>query len=88
MPEGLVCKEKYEGGKLVSRLCIKGDIFFLKQDFPRPQYGLSEIESCEQCPVFPPPTGQGVSKDEIKNLIEDTLKVRRFLKDLIRGIIE
>jgi hypothetical protein len=87
MSEGLICKEKYEDGKLVSRLCIKGDIFFLKQDFPRPQYELSEIESCEQCPVFPS-AGQDIPKDEIKNLIEDVLKDRRFLKDLIRGIIE
>ncbi len=87
MPQGLVCKEKYEDWKLVSRLCIKGDIFFLKKDFPRPQYELSEVESCDQCPVFPP-AGQDTSKEEIKNLIGDTLKDRRFLKDLIIGILE
>ena len=41
------------------------------------------VESGDQDPVFPP-AGQDTTKNEIKNLIEDALKGRRFLKKLIR----
>ena len=94
-----VCKEKYGDGKLISRLCIKGDIFFLKDEFPRPEYELSEVESCEQCPLFPsaspppsppptpPPPPPEPSRDEIKKMIKETLRDKELLKELIRVLL-
>jgi hypothetical protein len=68
-----VCKEKYQDGKLVSRLCIEGDIF-LKNDYPRPQYELSQVDSCDKCPTFP--TANGLSRDEVISLIYEILRER------------
>jgi hypothetical protein len=87
MSDSPICKEKYQDGKLVSRLCIKGDIFFLKHEFARPEYELSQVESCEQCPVFPPPAKE-MTMDEVKDLIRNTLKDNNFLKDLFKEILD
>ena len=68
-----ICREKYVDGKLVSRICIQGDIFFLKSDFPRPNYELSEVNSCDSCPTYPPATA-GIDKDELKAMLKEILK--------------
>jgi hypothetical protein len=68
-----ICREKYVDGKLVSLICIQGDIFFLKSDFPRPNYELSEVNSCDSCPTYPPATA-GIDKDELKAMLKEILK--------------
>ena len=73
MAETNLCREKYVNGKLVSRLCIRGDIFFLKSDFPRPDYELSEVASCDSCPTYPPATAEN-EKEELKAMLKEILK--------------
>jgi len=61
-----ICKEKFIDGKLVSRLCIEGDLFFLKNEFSRPTYELSEVSSPNLCPVYPLTTE--IDEDKIKDI--------------------
>ena len=71
-----ICKERYSGDKLISRLCIKGDDFELmtmKHDFKPPEYELSLVGSCDNCPIFPSPT-PAIDKDELKNIIKEVLR--------------
>lgn len=68
-----ICKEKYVDGKLVSRLCIKGNLFVLQSQFRPPDYELSEVTSCESCPAYPPAT-TGFDKDELRAWIKEILE--------------
>jgi hypothetical protein len=73
MAESNLCREKYVDGKLVSRICIRGDIFFLKSDFPRPDYELSVVSTCDSCPTYPPASAE-IDKDELKAMLKEILK--------------
>jgi hypothetical protein len=68
-----VCKEKYVDGKLVSRICIKGNLFNLKNEFRPPDYEISEVSSCDSCPAYPPATTE-LQKDEIRAWLKEILK--------------
>jgi hypothetical protein len=52
---------------------MQGDMFFLKDDFPPPDYALSEVSSCDLCPTYPPATGE-IQKEQIKPIIEEVLR--------------
>lgn len=73
MPDTDICKEKYIGGKLVSRVCIRGNLFFLKDEFRPPNYELSEVSSPVLCPVYPSATS-GIEEDKIKNIAKEIAK--------------
>ena len=73
MPETDICKEKYIDGKLVSRVCIRGNLFFLKDEFRPPTYELSEVSSPALCPVYPPATS-GIDEDKIKDIAKEIAK--------------
>jgi hypothetical protein len=77
-----ICKEKYVNGILVSRLCIQGDLFFLKNEFPKPNYELSAVDSCDQCPAFPTPSLETNSRDEIQKAVKYVFQDKEFLKSL------
>jgi hypothetical protein len=68
-----ICREKYVNGNLVSRVCMQGDMFFLKDDFPPPNYELSEVSSCDSCPTYPPATAE-IQKEELKPIIREILR--------------
>ena len=70
MAETDLCKEKYIDGKLVSRICIRGDLFFLKDQFRPPTYELSVVSSCASCPPYPPATS-GLDEDKIKYIVKE-----------------
>ena len=73
MPDTDICKEKYLDGKLVSRVCIRGNLFFLKDEFRPPTYELSEVSSPALCPVYPPTTS-GIDEDKIKDIAKEIAK--------------
>jgi hypothetical protein len=73
MPDTDICKEKYIDGKLVSRVCIKGNLFFLKDEFRPPTYELSEVSSPALCPVYPPATA-GIDEEKIKYIAKEIAK--------------
>jgi hypothetical protein len=92
-----ICKERYSSDKLISRLCIKGDDFELmtmKRDFKPPEYELSLIDSCDNCPIFPNPN-PAIDKDELKNVIKEVLReigpidkdnLKKVIKEVLREI--
>jgi len=73
MPDTDICKEKYIDGKLVSRVCIRGNLFFLKDEFRPPTYELSEVSSPALCPVYPPAT-PAIDEDKIKDIAKEIAK--------------
>jgi hypothetical protein len=73
MPDTDICKEKYIDGKLVSRVCIRGNLFFLKDEFRPPTYELSEVSSPDLCPVYPP-ANVGINEDQIKYIAKEIAK--------------
>src|SRR5688500_19422106 len=80
MPDTDICKEKYIDGKLVSRVCIRGNLFFLKDEFRPPTYELSEVSSPALCPVYPP---------AIAGLVEEKIKfiVKKIAKEIVNDYI-
>ena len=73
MPDTDICKEKYIEGKLVSRVCIRGNLFFLKDEFRPPTYELSEVSSPALCPIYPAATA-GIDEDKIKDIAKEIAK--------------
>jgi hypothetical protein len=57
----------------VSRLCIQGDIFHLSREFPRPEYELSVVSSCDLCPTYQPATGE-IDREELKRVVREVLR--------------
>ena len=68
-----ICKEKYIDGKLVSRLCIKDNLFTLQSQFRPPDYELSEVSSCDSCPTYP--LGGENQIEELKDTLKEILDI-------------
>jgi hypothetical protein len=69
-----ICKEKYVDGKLVSRICIKGNLFTLQSQFRPPDYELSEVSSCDSCPTYPLVAGEN-QIEELKDMLKEILDI-------------
>jgi hypothetical protein len=68
-----VCIQKFEGGRLVSRICSK------EEPFPkRPGETYDNVSSCAECPPFPQGLDLDVLKEEIRKIAE-TIR-EEFLK--------
>lgn len=92
-----ICKERYSGDKMISRLCIEGNEFelnIMKRDFKPPEYELSLVGSCDNCPIFPTPS-PAIDKDELKKVIREVLRetgpmdkddLKKIIKEVLREI--
>lgn len=51
----------------MSRLCITDDrdLFMIKSDYPRPQYEIAQVSSCDTCQTFP--SASGSNNNEVAN---------------------
>jgi hypothetical protein len=71
MPMANLCLQKYVNGRLVSRLCIQGEYERVRHTY-EPEYVLSEVNSCNLCPTYPPENG-GIDREELKRIVREIL---------------
>jgi hypothetical protein len=75
MSDDTICKEKYDiNGRLVSRLCILGDFFFIKNEFKPPTYEVSRVSSCDSCPTYPLVADEN-QIEELKDMLKEILDI-------------
>jgi hypothetical protein len=66
----LYCREKFNNGTLVSRLCITDDrdLFMMQSEYPRPQFEIAQVSSCDSCSTYPS-GGGSTTNDGMPNYV-------------------